>query len=673
MKTLALLVAVNRYQDTGISTLGGCVNDVNRFEQYLLTALNVPQINILKLFDKQATKANIVAAFQQHFALAQSDDVCIFYFAGHGVRQETNAAFRVEDINDKMECLACHDTNFKGGGLLADKEQRWLMHQLAKKSGGCHILTLYDCCHSGDNTRAIGGESDVKVRMIKTRGDEELVMPQRPWRDFIFAKTLTEATIAKNAAMNNKLDVVMPQGAHIQLAACGINELAKEGGGHGYFSSNLLDLLESSNGKMTYFDLRSLMCRRLSNLPIEKRQTPQFYAVESSIFQPFLGGSTQTSLEATVNFNAEKSRWEMNMGSIYGIFKGATVFVTLPHKRNEAEAATVETVYHDYSVLTFANENSPVEQAKPAVEKRIRRTDNYKAATGKFSQTELKIACVAPSITARWAAFSKKYTAVLENALLKNVATPAQADYVLNTEGAKIFIARPDAPTRPLVEMINDAGTDNAFNKIVIQLIAAGRWEFVKMQKSASDSDVLLKDISINFTFKNQTTDLKTVEKINCPITTYEVRKDWDLNLWNELLSIKITNNHPTENRYIAGIWLSEVFGIDPRILKNSPIALPIEPTKSVSVFDETFNLLFSDHILLDKWDKFYNYLKVYVSESPFDLTQFQQADLLHPRKGVSEIESDRLIRKAESVMPKTPLWVVKTVAFELDVSALKK
>ena len=35
MKTYALLVGLNKYQDKGILTLGGCVNDINRFEQYL--------------------------------------------------------------------------------------------------------------------------------------------------------------------------------------------------------------------------------------------------------------------------------------------------------------------------------------------------------------------------------------------------------------------------------------------------------------------------------------------------------------------------------------------------------------------------------------------------------------------------------------------------------------
>ena len=80
-KIYALLVGLNKYQS--INGLGGCVNDINRFEQYLLSSLKVPQSQILKLLDSQAPKAKIVDAFQTHFAKATKEDVCIFYFAGH--------------------------------------------------------------------------------------------------------------------------------------------------------------------------------------------------------------------------------------------------------------------------------------------------------------------------------------------------------------------------------------------------------------------------------------------------------------------------------------------------------------------------------------------------------------------------------------------------------------
>ena len=151
--------------------------------------------------------------------------------------------------------------------------------------------------------------------------------------------------------------------------------------------------------------MRNLTYRRLSNFPPENRQTPQFYAVNSSLFQPFLGGAPQTEIQATVSFSTDRNQWEMSMGSIYGITKDAKVFVTLPHKNNEVEAAVVTDVLLDYSVLSFDIEQYET-KIKPE-DKRIRRTDNYKCSVGKFQQKELKVACVSNTAAVGWDKFSK--------------------------------------------------------------------------------------------------------------------------------------------------------------------------------------------------------------------------------------------------------------------------
>jgi Caspase domain len=673
-KIYALLIGINKYQS--INGLGGCVNDINRFEQYLLSSLNVPQTQILKLLDKQAPKAKIVAAFQTHFANATKNDVCIFYFAGHGVRQIANPVFKNDSINDTLECITCYDTKLDGTGLIADKEQRWLIHQLATKSGGCHILTIFDCCFSGDNTRDII-QKDEKERMIRLSETEDRggdILPQRPWKDFIFAHKISEKMIADNTAANKPLNDILPQGQHIQLAACASNEKAKEGGGHGYFSLFLMELLETSNGKMSYYDLRSLTYRHLiDKLTPVKRQTPQFYAVESSLFQPFLGGAVDEGVKATVSFSTAKNRWEMGMGSIYGIYKGATVFVALPHKNNETEAATVKEVYHDCSVLSFASETREEEIKKPDVEKRIRPTDVYTAFTGQFLQKEIKVACATSALTSKWEAYCKTRAALLEKSSIKVITDAKKADYVLNTEGGQIFIARPDAPARPLVTMIEAAQTDAAFDTIVEQLTAASRWEFVKTQTNVPAADTLLDNLSINFTFKGKTENLRNTDKITCPIAAYEWRADYELNVAQELLSIQIVNNHPTATLYITGMWLSELFGIDPTIFKESSIALPVEPTKSIGVYGDSFNLLFGKNVVFDKWDVLKNYLKVYVSTHPFEITQFKQLDLEHPRKSGMRGDTERLIGKVTPLgaQPDMPQWAVKTVAFEMDMSKL--
>ena len=179
MKIYALLIGINEYlnEADGMRRLSGCLNDMMNFQSYLIGGpFKVPEAQILTIFNEKATKAAIVKAFKSHFANATKDDVCIFYFSGHGVRQYANDGFKIGSINGALECLACYDTDFDGHNLIADKEQRWLIHQLYQNSGGCHILTLFDCCHSGDNTRAVAKNTDsdpknvVLERTIKDRG-----------------------------------------------------------------------------------------------------------------------------------------------------------------------------------------------------------------------------------------------------------------------------------------------------------------------------------------------------------------------------------------------------------------------------------------------------------------------------------------------------------------------
>lgn len=665
MKTYALLIGLDQYQDKRIPTLHGCVNDVSRFETYLKTTLNVPNNQVLKLTDRQATKTVVVAAFEKHLAQATKDDVVIFYFAGHGIKQYANPVFKASALNDALECMTCYDTTLTGGNLIADKELRWLIHQLSVKTNGSHILTIFDCCHSGDNTRSVGEATSLQERCVRdseNRG-REFIMPQRPWTEFVFSKLVSEKDVE-----TKDLDEVLPQGTHIQLAACASNETAKEKDGRGLFSKYILELLESSGSKMSYYDLRSLAYRRLSSFPPENRQTPQFYAVGTSLFQSFLGGTPQTEVQATVSYSTDRNQWEMSMGEIYGIPKGEKVFVTLPHKNNEVEAATVEQVFQDYSVLSFDIEK--YETNKKPEDKRVRRTDNYKCAVGKFMQKGIKVACVSKTAAAAWTQYAKSRSELLENALIKPVDAAAKPDYVLNTEGGKIFIADPKAPARPLVKMIDNNG-DAALDAITAQLGSVTRWEYVKAQKSNAGSDSLFDNIDISFEHEGKSDDLKKLGKGICRITGFKTYEPKELYGWDQLSSIKITNNS-TNTIYIAGQWLSEFFGIDCSIMNEGPIAEPLEAGKVFYVYQKQFRFTFRDHIFYDKWDKFSNYLKIYVSTSPFEITQFQQPDLERPRKGETrgETASRGAIREPEETVA-TPQWAVKTIEFEIDTSSL--
>ena len=630
MKTYALLVGLDQYQDRRIPQLAGCVNDVTRFETYLKTSLFVPEKQILKLTNAQATKATIVAGFQSHLAQATRDDVVIFYFAGHGIKQAANPVFKAGSLNDAMECMTCNDTTLTGSNLIADKELRWLINQLATKSQGCHILTIFDCCHSGDNTRDIGEPSTLKKRALDDIRGREFIMPMRPWNEFLFSKTISE-----KAVETNDLEAILPQGAHIQLAACASNETAKEKDGRGLFSKYLVELLESSGGKMTYYDLRSLTYRRLADFPPVNRQTPQFYAVDQSLFQPFLGGAAQTEIQANVSFSKTRNQWEMAMGSIYGITKGAKVFVNLPNNKGQ-EGGVVGDVFQDYSVLTFDIEGFEDKKGIADKDRRILRTQSYKCNVGKFMQKEIKVACVSKTATAAWTQYTKSKVDLLANALIKPVDAAAKPDFVLNTEGSLLFFADPKTPTRPLVRMIDFKNPDDAFGTLVEQLVYVTRWHFVKTQSTADNS--LFDNLQVTFEHDGKVDDLKNADKAAFKIASYNTREVGELHVSGSKVTIAITNKHPTNTQYVAGIFLSEFFGIDTTAINQNSLAMPLEPGKTFYVYGGAFRFSFRDNVLVDKWDKLSNILKVYTSTNPFDLTQLCNPCSTFPRSFVNNI-----------------------------------
>jgi len=81
----ALLVGVNNYPDTRWITLEGAVNDVKLQQELLIHRFGFQSDQILLLTDHEATRENILQAFEEHLIQwAQPGDVVVFHFSGHG-------------------------------------------------------------------------------------------------------------------------------------------------------------------------------------------------------------------------------------------------------------------------------------------------------------------------------------------------------------------------------------------------------------------------------------------------------------------------------------------------------------------------------------------------------------------------------------------------------------
>lgn len=221
----ALCIGINDYPTAPLS---GCVNDALSFSGYLD---NIAGFLVKKrlLLDQQATKSAIVAGFREHLAQAGPEDTALVYFAGHGCQEIADPIWTTES-DRRLESLVCHQS--EAAFLLADKELRFLIHELANSGTSPHILTIFDCCHSGDNTRAT-----FRARRIAN------AFPQRDRADFIFSEALS------------KKDFQLPEALHISLSACASDEQALEKNNQGLFTQSLLEALKQSNKPLSYQEL----------------------------------------------------------------------------------------------------------------------------------------------------------------------------------------------------------------------------------------------------------------------------------------------------------------------------------------------------------------------------------------------------------------------------------
>ncbi|AFZ24339.1 alpha/beta hydrolase family protein,Caspase domain-containing protein [Cylindrospermum stagnale PCC 7417] len=318
----ALLVGIDEYDPASIPlipTLKGSVNDIKAVAAFLreriakdigwqlIEPTNQPWI----LTNQQATRQAIINGFQQHLCNADSDDVVLFYYAGHGAEERAPEEFWHLEPDRLNKTLVCYDSRTEDSRDLADKELTYLISKVAQKHP--HILTILDCCHSGLGTSDLSPEKTVRRSPIDWR--------ERPLNSFIFADDQTALDELLTANRDQKQQT---QSQHIIFSACKNYELAKEyrtedGQFRGAFSDFLLQTLERTNGSITYQDLaRNIHTLVNSKL---KDQSPQVTASDiAALAKPFLGGAISKSPEYfTLNYSQNDQSWVIDGGSLHGL------------------------------------------------------------------------------------------------------------------------------------------------------------------------------------------------------------------------------------------------------------------------------------------------------------------------------------------------------------------
>ena len=193
-KLYALIVGIDEYlthipitNSCRFGRLGGCVNDATNVFNYLQSESGF-ELHPLFLKNNEATKSNVIDGFRNHLSQAQAGDVALFYYSGHGIQEEADTNLWPTETDGRLESLVCYNED-GNNCLIADKELRYLIHLVANgtvekpKEKSPHLVTIFDCCHSGDNTRN-GDFFKKKNKTLERR--ISCVARQRSWEGFTF-------------------------------------------------------------------------------------------------------------------------------------------------------------------------------------------------------------------------------------------------------------------------------------------------------------------------------------------------------------------------------------------------------------------------------------------------------------------------------------------------------
>ncbi|WP_036487475.1 caspase family protein [Myxosarcina sp. GI1] len=307
----ALLVGIDAYTHP-IPPLQGCVNDIKAIEEYLEGRVDRGdyQLHLRTLLDRDATRQGIIEGFREHLSQATSDDIALFYYAGHGSQEQAPPEFWDVEPDRLNETIVCYDSRIQGGWDLADKELGKLISEVVQNNP--HTVIIMDCCHSGSGTR---GELDLDVATRKAPLDKR----QRPLDSFIVAPS--EVKVSKTRSLSANSNWMFGKGEYIFLSACRDRELAKEynanGEKRGVFSYFLVDTLKKANGNLTYRDL----FKRTDALVRSKvtDQSPQIEAKDSgNLERSFLGRAIFTHPPYFTVSHQPNYGWVIDGGAVHG-------------------------------------------------------------------------------------------------------------------------------------------------------------------------------------------------------------------------------------------------------------------------------------------------------------------------------------------------------------------
>ncbi|MCD7902022.1 MAG: caspase family protein [Bacteroides sp.] len=266
----ALFVGIDNYPETsGWPKIHGA-NDAELIIP-LLKANGYSSKNIIQLLNGQATKANILNAFQKLQTQSVKGDCIYIHFSCHGQQMADDDGDELDELD---EALIPYDADrrykkglYEGANHLRDDELERLLNKIRTKIGATgNIIVVLDACHSGTGTREGDDEEFI-------RGTSYIFKPDN------YIKPALKKDASKNRLIPN------PQMASITVfSACKEDEKNYEHYDnrpqkhYGSLSHALYTTLKNNQTTYTSKQLANILENKMKTMFNEKRwkQTPFF-------------------------------------------------------------------------------------------------------------------------------------------------------------------------------------------------------------------------------------------------------------------------------------------------------------------------------------------------------------------------------------------------------------
>lgn len=148
-KCYALVIGVDNYADTQITTLGGASNDARALANALINYAGFPPDQVILLAsdqpaERQPTRGNILRRLSNLAALAPKDGMLLFSFAGHGIERDGRAFLLPSDAQVSNDVTLLEQTAVNVSNI-----KEWV-----RKTGVGQVLLLLDACRNDPAGRA---------------------------------------------------------------------------------------------------------------------------------------------------------------------------------------------------------------------------------------------------------------------------------------------------------------------------------------------------------------------------------------------------------------------------------------------------------------------------------------------------------------------------------------